>query len=452
MAEPRHEQEQGESWFGIYQQRTEPPTLSGRFMNVAHNVALQRGMYHTRPGARPLNGVQFGSSGKRTIYGIDQWKTTTKDTLIVAAGDLIQSLPPSGGDPVTLTTSYPSSFRTSVTGAATVFAHLGGLLFIVNGVDANIKYNGTNVTRMGLVAPSTLSAPSLSAGALNGTRSYRATLVSSTLNGSAESEPTSITSVTYAAQQGTFSAPTVPNSDPQVDRWNLYATVMGGSEFKLVNSSPVTLATTIVDNNDDTTISASLDMDPLLTNSVPPGTFSTLVVHQGRLMGALPNSNFLYWSDLGLNLGGVFAKPESWPTANALEFPESGGNSITALVSFYEWIVVFQNFGIWAVRDDIASDTRQITPILVAPDYRGLGAGSQQQVAVLDNKIVVAGKDMAYMISRTQALFQSELTAEPLSRNIDKLYQQINFANGAASVADRDNKRWIFVGKGRTVV
>lgn len=450
MAERQYTQEQTDTWMGIYQHNTLPMSLSKRFATVAHNLCLQKGMYHTRPGMRQLNGVQFGSSGKRTIYGIDLWKTASSDTFIVAAGDLIQSLPVTGGDPVTLTTSYPSSFRSSVTGAATVFAHLGGQLFIVNGVDANIKYNGTNVTRMGLVAPSTLAAPSKSAGSITGKRSYVATLVSSTLNGSAESEPTSATIVDYTDQQGTFSSPTVPSSDPQVDRWNLYATMEGQSTYHKVNSSPVTLVTTIVDNLSDTTLSAALDIDASGTNAPPPAAFGTLCVHQGRLVGAPLNSNDLYWSDLGLDLGGVFAKPESWPAVNRLEFPESGGNTITALISFYEWIVVFQNFGIWAINSDLASDGRDITPVLVAPDYRGLGVASQQQVAVMDNQIVFAGKNGAYAIARKTSLLSSNLTVAPLTKNIDKLYQQINFNNGAASVADRDNGRWIFVGKGRS--
>ncbi len=415
-------------------------------------MVVNDGMFHTRPGIIPINGVRCGSSGKRVVYGIDTWKTLTEDQLIIACGDLLQYLPITGGDPVTLTNSFPSSgFVTTRTGAATVFAHLDGLLFVVNGVDENVKFNGTNVTRMGLVAPSTLAAPSKSSGSLSLTRYYRATLVSSAANGSVESEPTSSVQVVYSAEQGTASAPSVPGSDPQVDRWNLYGS-KDDSNFYRINTSPVVLASTIIDNLSDDLLIASTKMTPLNTNNPPPGKFQSLATHQGRLVGFLANSNILYWCDLTVDTGGTTLKPQNWPLANALEFPDSGGTKLTAVASFYEWIVVFQQFGIWAIRGTLADDEeRVITPVLVAPDYRGLGVPNQGCVAVLDNRIVFAGKDGVYAIRRDLNTSQPDLSVEKLSNNINNLYQQADFAQGAVSCADRDNSRFIFVGKGKAL-
>lgn len=414
-------------------------------------MVVRDGMFHTRPGVVAINGVKCGSSGNRTVYGIDTWKTTTEDQLIIACGNTLQYLPATGGDPVSLSTNYPASgFTTTITGATTVFAHINGLMYIVNGVDSNRKYNGTNLTRVGNVAPTTLSAPSKSAGSLSLTRYYKATLVFSTLNGSAESEGTTSTTVTYSAEQGTFSAPSVPGSDPQVDRWSLYGSTDNLSFFR-VNTSPVTLATSVIDNLADDALTVSTALDPANTNGVPPGNFQGIATHQGRLVGFLSNSNTLYWSDLGLDTGGVFAKPEAWPLVNTLEFPDTGGTKITAIASFYEWIIVFQQYGIWSVKGTLSDDaTRTIAPVLVAPDYRGLGVSTQGCVAVLDNRIVFAGKDGVYAIRRDLNTSQPDLSVEKLSESINDLYQQTDFTQGAVSCADRDNGRFIFIGKGTT--
>ena len=131
---------------------------------MLHNYVLVRGMPHTRPGLRRLNGVLTGD-GDRTVYGLAIWRGSP-DELIIASGSKLEKLPLHGGDPTALTESFPTSFRSSPTGARTVFAQLGGRLFIVNGTDANIKYNGTNLTRMGLEAPTSLSSPSTSSGSL----------------------------------------------------------------------------------------------------------------------------------------------------------------------------------------------------------------------------------------------------------------------------------------------
>lgn len=443
--------EQTEPWLGIFQQPTAPPALQRRFSFNLHNLVLRRGMPHTRPGLVRLNGSPFGD-GTRTVHGMYVFPGSP-DKLIVACGSKLESIniedATVGGDPVALTTAYPTGFAARV-GATTVMALLGGRLYIVNGTDENVKFNGTNVTRMGQATPSTLASPTTAAGSFTGTWSYRATLVSSTANGSFESEPTAALSVTYSNQRGTFSAPTVPSSDPQVDRWNLYRTTQGGSSYYRVNTSPVTLATTILDTVTDAVLPTGTAMTTLLKNSPPPGKFKLLSVHQGRLVGVLNNSNSLYWSDLGLDLAGLYVKPDNWPTANILQFGDVGGNAINAVVSFYEWLLVIQDFGVWSISGDLNSDSdRVIRPVLVASDRRGIGASFIGNIAAAENKIIIASKDGMHMITRDPNAINPDLTVEPISHNISHLYQQINFSEGGAAVYDRDQKRFVFFGKGK---
>ncbi len=449
MPEVLHKREIVQPLFGLYQSRTPPASLPHRFASVMHNMTLTRGMPHTRPGVRKITGVQLGSGSDRTVYAMNIFKAGGIDTLIVVTGSTIQSVPAVGGDPTTLTNALPSGYGAFVGASPTGMVHLNGALHIVNASSPNRKYNGTSVTRMGLVAPSSLSAPSLSAGTITGTRSYRATLVARTLDGSGESEPTAVTSATYASQQGTFSAPTVPSSDPQVDRWNLYAEVAG--MYYRVNTSPVTLATSIVDNVSDALLQTGTVMDPLLNNSVPPGNFHVLTVHQGRLVGTI-GTNVLYWSDLGLDVGGLYPKPHAWPPGNQLTFPESGGTAITAVASFFEWVVVLQHSGAWAIKGDLNDpEARSLAPLMVAPDFRGLGVPNQGCLSQLDNKVLLAAKDGAYAIRRTQGAVEPDLSVEPLTDHIHDLWQKVDFTSGTISVADRYKRRWVFIGRGVTL-
>lgn len=450
MPDPFFHQEFDGVYTGLFNQPSVPGALPRSFSTLMHNMSLTRGMPHTRAGRQRLNGALLGGGGGgRTVYGLAIWRTSPVDDLIVACGNKLQSMPVTGGDPTTLTTSYPTGYRTSPTGARTSMAQLGNRLFIVNGVDANVKYNGTALTRMGQASPATLSAPSKSAGSLTGTFKYRARLVTSAANGSYESEPTATLTVSYTAEQGTFSAPAVPSSDPQVDRWNLERAAAGGSTFFKVNTSPVTLATTIVDTLTDAVLTNSALSDDLLVDSPPPGIFKLLTVHQGRLVGVTTaEPNTLYWSDLGITTAGIFPKPESWPPRNRLVFGENGGTAITGMVSFFNWLVVFQNFGTWSIRGDMSSDGRVIEPVLVAPDNRGVGISDIGNIAHAENKIIFAAKDGLYVITRDVGAVTSDLAVRCISKNIDEMYQQIDFGSGGVSTYDRDHRRWMFWGKG----
>lgn len=443
--------EQTASFAGIYQQPSAPPDLSQRFMRNLHNLVIRKGMPHTRPRKHLINGVPCGSSGNNTVYGMGIWRGTP-DELIVACGTHLQKIIlPNGSDPADLTTNYPTGSWT-ITGARTITAQLNKQMYIVNGTDNNRKYNGTNTTRMGVVAPTTLGAPTTAAGVLNGVYSYKATQVSDTTNGSQESEPTAALSVTYASQQGTFSNPTVPSADPQVDRWNLYRAPQGDTTtYYRVNTSPISSGTTIVDNLTDATLIAGTKIDASGKNAVPTGAFKLLATHQGRLVGvynATPNT--LVWSDQGLDTSGIFFKPESWPAVNTLPFGEQGGTKITALASFFEWLVVFQDFGVWSIKGTLNDETdRVISPILVAPDTHGIGVSDQGNVAVGENKVMFAGKSGLYHVVRDLGSLRVELAVKELTSNIRYLYQQLDFSSGGVSIYDRDQARWVFWGKGK---
>lgn len=451
--DPFRFQEHGDPWLGVYAQPSEPASLAPGFSRVAHNMTLRGGMPHTRPGRRKLNGALFGD-GARTMWGMEVWRATP-DLILVASGTKLQSMIVSGGDPTDLTTAYPSGFGAR-TGGLTTMVQLGGRMFIVNGIDENLKWNGTNLTRMGQIAPTALAAPTKSAGALSGTFNYQARLVSSAANGSTESEPTATLSVIYSSQQGSFTAPTVPNTDPQVDRWFLYRAAQGGSTFFRVNSTAVTLATAVSDNiTDDVLVAGHVAYADSANgksgaDAPPPGKFTVLTQHQGRLAGVIATApNRLYFSDLGLDVAGIFFKPESWPATNFIDFGDQGGTQMTAVVSFFDWLIVVQDFGVWSIEGDLANAaTRTIAPILVGPDKRGVGVSARGNIVAAENHLYFAAKDGEYRLVK-DSTFNARVRPEKVSQHIDSLYQQIDFSQGGSALYDRDGRRFVLFGKGK---
>jgi hypothetical protein len=434
---------------GMWQQRSVPADLNDKYATRLGNIMLKQGMTHVRPGLRKLNGMLAGVSGNRTMYGMAPWDNAVDgNELILASGTKLQKMPIIGGDPVDLTETFPSGFAPR-TGYRTQMTRFNGVLYITNGVDENVKYNGTSLCRMGLVAPTTLAGPSKSAGALTGTWLYRARLVSSAENGSQESEPTQPTSVSYSAQQGAFSAPTVPSSDPQVDRWNLERKPQAGAIYYRVNTTPQTLATSIGDNLSDLVLQAGTASADLLTQSVPPVKFHVICEHQGRLVGAKDNT--LYWSDQGLDAAGLYFKPEAWPPGNRIAFGALGGRRITALVSFFTSLVVLQDFGAIEISGPLADETtRTIFPLFVAPNGSGVGVADITNVALAEGRLIFAAKDRCYQIVQNANALRATLSVVPLADPVTHLYRQIDFDQGGVSIYDRDNKQWIFFGKGRS--
>ena len=163
MPDKLFSREHTEPWLGVYSQLTPPQSLSKRFFTTLDNVTLHRGQPHTRPGTVALNTSAMGD-GSRQVWGMTVWESGSTTLFIVSCGSLLQSVNISTGAVATLTNALPSGFTTRAGGARAVFARLGDMLVISNGVDSDVFYNGTNVSRLGLVAPAALAPPTKSGG------------------------------------------------------------------------------------------------------------------------------------------------------------------------------------------------------------------------------------------------------------------------------------------------
>lgn len=437
------------SSFGIYAQTSEPSGLPPGFFGALHNLVLTGGMPQCRPGIVRLNTTAFGSVSNNAMHGMGLFRNSSVSEMIVASGDKIQKMTLPSSEPVALTASVPSGAGwTTRTGSRTVFTQLGGELYLVNGVDGNLKYNGTSYRKMGLMTP-VLAAPTKSAGAITATKLYVATFTTAASDAVLESATSASISVSYTTQQGAFVAPTVTDGDPQITHWNLYRSDDSGVTYQRVNgSAPVTLATNIVDNQSAAYTNRTLPLGQS-ARIAPTTAFLWIAEHQSRLVGVLADQkNVLRWSDIGTGAGGVYFLPEAWPTANFYAFPELGGTEITGAISFHEWLIVFQDFGVWAIRGALGDADTEILKLFVASDQRGVGIPFLTNAVVNEDKIFFASKDAIYRIERQQTGLTPSLQLTRVSSNIDALYRTIDYSQGGASVFDRDYQRWVLFGKG----
>lgn len=431
-------------WYGIYNHTSIPPALSTQFSKKLTNITLIGGMPHTRPGQVLLNATLLGD-GSRPVHGMYVYRSGSSVEFIVASGSLLQKVNPSTGIVTTLTSSLPTGFPTRV-GYRTVFAQLATLLCISNGVDENVCYDGTKIARMGIVAPTALTPPNKSAGQLTGTFTYNATLVNDMAE---ETEPTTNIVVCYNAEKGVFSAPLVPNSDPQIDRWNLYRAVQNTTTFFRINLAPVVLSGTITDEVPELELSSGAPQDAIGRNRPPSGRFRLLTEHQGRLVGVTSEDpNRLYWSDQGLDISGIFFKPHAWPLTNSLLFDGRGGTQITALMSFFEWLLVSQDFGSWSIAGTLNDSTsRIIQPLVVSGSGRGVGVSDQGNAIIGLNEVLLASGSGLYKISRFISGSNPSLLVESLAENIPTIYEAIDFTLGGSGFYDHVRKRYAIFGK-----
>lgn len=435
-------------WRGILARAGHPRATPPGFVRDALNIGFPGGAPRSRPAIRPWHGAAF--AGPVRGMGFHVQADGTRE-LLIAAGDAIQRVQPYG-DPVTLPlTSLPSALQTRIDPTAGVrFLSLSGganQTFIFDGVNPNLKWDGTALTQMGLGAGLTVAVASTSAvggGITNGTRKYVMTLDSGVHEGNPSLSPTSYTNAGgTATQSNTVTSPTaLAIDDPQVTRWKLWRTQAGGAKYFFVNSAPI--GTNIVDTLSDTTLTAGTPLE-LFVNAPPPSFFTSLTEHGTIVFGvAVDDENLVRYS----HSDPQYMVPESWPTENVIPVAHGDGDRVTAVVSFFEWIVVFKETSTYAISGNLA-DGFQVTPVLAAGGGKrfGIGCFAPGSILNIENLLIFASRDGFYAIDRFASM-RGGIQATRLSGAIDDLYGCANFALGSASSFDRKKRTYMFWGHG----
>lgn len=428
---------------GILSRRHPRATHAG-FCREALNLAFIGGTPVSRPGLKPYNAAPF--SGRVVGQG---WHVKSDGTreLIVAAGAAFQRAVPYG-DPVNLALSLPSTEPARTTPSRAFFLSLSGgnnLTFIYDGTNTNLKYDGNQLTKMGLPEGPTPAAPSVIAGSVDaGVHDFVMTLDSGFHEGNPSSTQRTVT-VSGSTSGLRFASPVngVDYDDPQVLQWRLWATIAGGKDYFFVGSADIGVAIDYTLSRDDLSARTTLEE---FVNAAPIGPFIALCEHRGQLVGVnTADVNLLRFS----HIDPQYSVPEGWPSDTVLPIAHGDGDEIAALASFHEWLVVFKRNGAWAVTGN-TTDGFEVTPVLAAGGGHRIGIGVQNQGAILqiENEIFFASRDGIYALERVPTGMSGGVQAKRLSGPIDELYAAANFEFSGSVIFDRKRRLFGLMGHG----
>lgn len=214
------------------------------------------------------------------------------------------------------------------------FFVLKDVLYMCNGVNGNLKYDGTNVWNMGIAAPgSAPTAASGGAGVLTGAYSYKVTFYNSTLGH--ESNP-SAASNTFTAASNQINLTGIPTSaDTQVNQRRLYRTTTGGGVWQFLATISDNTTTTYTDNNADSALGTAVEATG---NGVPP-TVAMFAVYKGFVFMVAKNSSRVWFSRQNA--------PNAVDSNDFRDLDADDGDVVTGIKRLYDYVVAFKNDSIW---------------------------------------------------------------------------------------------------------
>lgn len=330
-----------------------PPNAYIRGKNCALTLlGGGKAVVRKRDGIGCLNSTQI--TGASAVVGIYEFRrrsgsTFTSYHLIVSDSGRFDRIDPDTG---TLTNIGATTFTSSTSQEyLPSFATGNNLCFIVNGTDA-MKYDGTTVYGIGIVAPST--APTLAdsgvAGVPNGTYEAYVTFYNSVTGQESSAGTTSATQAVASKKINFSNIPT--SSDAQVDTRRIYLRNTGTmSNFYLAVTISDNVTTTSSNYNgaDSALVTIGPDTDE---NDPPPAGVKFACFHKGRLF--LADNTNVYYSKLDQ---AESFDPDSYETPNP-----SDGQALTGIASIFDLLIMFKTNSIYVlVGDD--PDTWAIRPI-----------------------------------------------------------------------------------------
>lgn len=432
-------------WRGMLQ-RAHPRATHPGFVKEALNVAFLGGRPRSRPGLHPFHGAPCSGIVRGLGWHV---KASGIKELLSASGAAFERIP-QGGDPIAIPQLLPSTTPARVEQDRVFFLSLSGgnnLTLIYDGFNLNLKYDGNQITQLGVPVAPTPAVPVVSpvGGFITpGNRKYRMTLDTPNHEGNPSVDERDVNFPDGSTtQSATFPSPTnlVDYDDPQVTQWRLFRTVDGGQDYFFIGSADigVSITDTIADDVLDTR--AALEE---FVNALPPAPFRAMVEHRGQVFGvATDDINIVHHSSYDPQ----YMVPEGWPTDRQTPIAHGDGDEITALVSFHEWLVIFKRQSTWAMQGNDL-DGWEVTPVLAAGGGHRIGIGTlhPSSIVQIENQVIFASRDGIYAISRFVG--GGGIEAKRLSGPIDELYAAANFEFSAATSFDRKRRLFVLWGHG----
>lgn len=390
-------------WRGLWDRERETD-VDPMYARICTNVDLSNNRLAKRAGTRRLNTTPLAGR----VHALhDAIFRAGPHEVITSAGAALQRV---AEPPTTLPLLLPTGTPARLGDPDGMFLSSANLVFHVNGVDRNVKYDGQNVYAMGIEAPTV--APALAApvaGPLTGRVGYRYTFVRAETQ--AESEPSPETEITLTAQAVAVTA--APSPDPQVNRTRLWRTTLdGGGVWLFVEEIVGNGGAFLPDTKTDAEL--GIEMDEFLND--PPPLLKLLAhwSHAGILIGVLADLPYaITWSTPGV----LVPKDESWPIDNLLLVAPDDGDAIVAVKPLFDSVLILKEHSIWRLRG--IPPALKLEPVHFHEDRTGIGGLSQRSVVEVDNDLSVPTPDGAYALSRWS---DSGFTSNRISSAIDRLW------------------------------
>lgn len=246
-------------------------------------------------------------------------------------------------------------------------------LFLCNGGINPYKWNGAELTRHGIPAPTTTMtvATNATGGLLSGAYRYKLTNVNSNL---VESDVGPVT-VTFASAVGEslkISAIPIAPASHGVSQRKLYRTVASGSTYMLVATIENNTASFYTDNVADASLGAAAP-----TDQGEPPSYECVAYHQDRLFMNDPTQpNYLWYTELG--------NPYVVKAANFIKVGDNTSDILKAIGVHENGILAFGENSIYVIYMPDTTATNWIMLRANSP----FGSKSRFSIINYDNKVL----------------------------------------------------------------
>lgn len=280
--------------------------------------------------------LHTAGSSSNPIHGLQRLFIGATGYLMVADSTTVKYW--SGATP----SGAPTGLETSLTSnAETFWAAHRGYIFRQNGTDAPKKWDGTNLTTVGIAAPG--SSPGYAAdtgGSLTGIYSYKITFYTST----GESNGCTA-SADHSVSANTINLNSIPTSaDGKIVGRKIYRTLANGSDWFYLATIADNATTTYADNNGDSVLDTTIAC-PIHNEAMPIGI--DICLHKSRMWVITPDT--VYWS--------VANQPWHYDTAEFIEQPgKDDGSDILRCLPLGDEVMIYKENSIYAMQELASRD------------------------------------------------------------------------------------------------